>query len=77
MMSDTPRVFVGTTAFLVSGLTSDVCLRKVNEAIDSHAGVRVVDTDVSSGLITVNADLPVDRADLAVAICQAGYSVLP
>lgn len=76
MMSNTPRVFVGTTTFLISGMTSEACLQTVKDAINGHTGVRVVYSDLTSGLITVTADQPVDRSDLAAAIARAGYNVL-
>jgi len=33
-------------------------------------------SDLIGGLVTVTADRPVNRADLAAAINQAGYTVL-
>jgi len=33
MMSNTPRVFVGATTFLVTGMTSDACLQIVSDAV--------------------------------------------
>jgi copper chaperone CopZ len=76
MMSNTPRVFVGTTTFVILGMTSDACVRKVNAAVISYAGVRVVDADLLTGLVTVTADQPVNRANLAAALLRAGYTVL-
>jgi copper chaperone CopZ len=76
MMSNTPRVFVGSTTFLVRGMTSDACLQTVSTAISRFVGVRVVQADLIDGLVTVTADRPVNRADLAAAIITAGYTVL-
>jgi len=76
MMSNTPRVFVGSTTFLVRGMTSDACLETVSTAISRFVGVRVVEADLIGGLVTVTADRPANRADLAAAISQAGYTVL-
>jgi len=76
MMSNTPRVFVGTTTFLIAGMTSRVDLQTVTAAIDCFPGVRVVTAQESAGLVTVTADRPVNRTDLAAAIIRAGYTVL-
>jgi len=75
MMSNTPRVFVGATTFVIAGVASSVALRTMIAAIDEFPGVRVVAAD-EGGLITVTADLPVDRSDLAAAIVRAGGTVV-
>lgn len=76
MMSNTPRVFVGTTTFLVAGLTSSVDQQIATSAIHGFPGVGVVSIDQIAGLITVTADRPVDRTDLTAVINQAGFTVL-
>ena len=76
MMSNTPRVFVGTTTFLIVGMTSGTDLQTVTEAINRFPEVRVVVADQVTGLITVTAERPVNRTDLTAAITQAGYTVL-
>lgn len=76
MMSNTPRVFVGTTAFLIAGITSGTDLQTVTAAINGFPGVRVVVADQLAGLVTVTAERPVDRTDVTAAIVQAGYTVL-
>jgi len=75
-MSNIRRIFVGSTTFLVTGMTSDACLQIVSAAISGFVGVRVVEADLIGGLVTVTADRPVNRAGLAAAIIQAGYTVL-
>ena len=76
MTSNTPRVFVGTTTFLLAGMTSRIDLQAVTAAIDGFPGVRVVVGQSFTGLITVSADRPVNRTDLTEAIIRAGYTVL-
>ena len=76
MMSNTPRVFVGTTTFLIAGITSRTDLQTVTAAINDFPEVRVVVADQLAGLVTVTAERPVNRADLTAAIIQAGYTVL-
>ncbi len=75
MMSNTPRVFVGTTTFLIAGLTTSVDLQTVTAVIGDFPGIRVLAAD-QHGLVTVSADRPVNRPDLTAAITRAGYSVL-
>ena len=76
MMSNTPRVFVGTTTFLIAGMSSCTDLQTVTAAINGFPGVRVVVADQLPGLVTVAAERPVNRTDLTAAIIQAGYAVL-
>jgi copper chaperone CopZ len=76
MMSNTPRVFVGTTTFLIAGLTSGIDLQTVTAAINGFPGVRVVVADQVAGLLTVTADRPVNRTEVTAAIIRAGYTVL-
>ena len=76
MMSNTPRVFVGTTTFLIAGMTSRTDLQTVTAAINGFPGIRVVAADQLAGLVTVTAERPVNRTDLTAAIIQAGYTVL-
>ena len=76
MMSDTPRVFVGTTTFLLAGLTSGTDLQIVTAAINGFPEVRVVAADQLAGLLTVTAERPVNRTEVTAAIIQAGYTVL-
>ena len=64
MMSNTPRVFVGTTTFLIAGITSRGDLEAVTAAINDFPGVRVVVADQLAGLVTtVTAEGPVNRTE--------------
>lgn len=76
MMSGTPRVFVGATAFLIAGMTSRTDLRAVTAVINGFPGVQVVAADQLTGLVTVTTEQPVNRTDVTAAIVQAGYTVL-
>ena len=51
MMSNTPRVFVGTTTFLIAGLTTSGDLQTVTAAIGDVPGIRVLAADLH-GLVT-------------------------
>ena len=76
MMSNTPRVFVGTTTFLIAGMTSQADVHRVTVAISGFPGIRVLVGDQFARLLTVTADRPVNRTEVTAAINQAGYTVL-
>lgn len=77
MINDIPRTFVGTTTFQVEGMTCDHCRQAVTTEISSVAGVQTVAVDIASGTVTVSADQPVDRSDIAAAVDEAGYTLVP
>ncbi len=77
MMSSTPRTFVGSTTFRVTGKTCSHCKTAVTQEICQIAGVERVDVDVPSGTVTVHVTAPVDRADIASAVDEAGYALVP
>ena len=76
MLTDTPRTFIGSTTFTVTGMTCAHCERAVTEEISSVPGVEGVDVDLTSGTVTVTATEPVDRADIAAAVDEAGYALV-
>ena len=75
MLNGTPHTFVGATAFQVAGMTCSHCQRAVNDEIAAVDGVDTVSVDLASGTVTVTAARPVDRADIAAAVDEAGYSL--
>ena len=77
MLSSTPHTFVGSTTFTVDGMTCDHCRRAVIEEISAVAGVDSVVVDLPTGTVTVATFRPVDRADIAAAVDEAGYSLVP
>jgi len=77
MMSNTPHTFVSSTTFQVTGMTCEHCRRAVQQEIGQVPGVNRVDVDLATGTVTVFADRPVDRADIAAAADQAGYALVP
>lgn len=77
MLSNTPRTFVGSTTFTVTGMTCAHCQRAVTEEISAVAGVESVTVELASGTVTVTASRPVDRADIAAAVDEAGYTLAP
>jgi copper ion binding protein len=77
MMTSTPRTFVGTTTFQVQGMTCGHCERAITQEIGRVAGVRSVVVDLPTGAVTVSVDTAVDRADIAAAVGEAGYALVP
>ena len=77
MLNDIPRTFVGTTTFRVEGMTCDHCRHAVTTEISAVPGVQEVAVDLPSGTVSVSADQPVDRADIAAAVDEAGYTLVP
>lgn len=77
MLSSTPRTFIGSTTFTVNGMTCSHCERAVTQEISAVTGVDSVTVDVASGTVTVTASQPVDRADIATAVDEAGYVLAP
>ncbi|HYH24918.1 MAG TPA: cation transporter [Blastococcus sp.] len=75
MLSSTPRTFIGSTTFTVTGMTCEHCRQAVTAEITAVDGVQTAAVDLATGLVTVTADRPVDRADIAAAVDEAGYRV--
>ncbi|HEX5511887.1 MAG TPA: heavy-metal-associated domain-containing protein [Actinomycetales bacterium] len=76
-MDNTPRTFVGSTSFQVTGMTCGHCVHAVITEVGKVAGVQTVSVDLPSGVVTVETTEPVDRADVAAAIDEAGYTLQP
>jgi copper chaperone CopZ len=77
MLSDTPRTFIGSTTFTVTGMTCGHCQRAVTDEIAAVDGVESVTVDLASGTVSVVAGRPVDRAEIAAAVDEAGYALNP
>jgi copper chaperone CopZ len=77
MLDSTPRTFIGATTFQVTGMTCGHCQRAVIEEISQVPGVRGVAVDLATGSVTVTAMQPVDRTDVARAVDEAGYTLIP
>jgi copper chaperone CopZ len=77
MFSGTPRIFIGSTTFSVPGMAGAHGRRALAAAIAELDGVASVTVDPASGTVTVTATRPVDRADIAAAVEEAGYTLRP
>ncbi len=63
--------------FQVTGMTCGHCERAVTQEISAVPGVRSVAVDRPTGTVTVSVDRAVDRADIAAAVDEAGYALVP
>ena len=77
MLDSTPRTFIGATTFQVTGMTCGHCQHAVAEEISRIPGIQGVAVDLATGSVTVTATQPVDRADVALAVDEAGYTLIP
>jgi copper ion binding protein len=75
-MPSPPRNFVGTTTFRVDGMTCGHCVHAVTSEIGKLAGVQTVSIDLPTGMVCVTTAEPVDRADVAAAVDEAGYTLV-
>ena len=66
-----------TTTFQVQGMTCGHCERAVAQEVGAVEGVLDVRVDLAAGTVTVTVDRPVDRADIAAAVDEAGYVLIP
>ena len=64
-----------TTTVTVTGMTCGHCAASVREEIGEIAGVRTVEVDVASGLVTIDSDNPVDTSAIRSAVEEAGYQL--
>ena len=77
MTTNTTPTIVGTETFRVEGMTCDHCRTAVTAEVSAVAGVQAVTVDVGAGTVTVSADQPVDQSEIAAAVDEAGYTLLP
>lgn len=73
----TPRIFVGTATVRFAGPLSRTRLHVVASSVQQVIGVRSVAVDPTAGTLTVVADQPVDRADIAAAVRALGHEIRP
>ena len=64
-----------TTTFTVSGMTCGHCVAAVTEEVSRIDNVNRVEIDLPTGAVTVTSEGPVDAAEFAAAVDEAGYEV--
>lgn len=64
-----------TTTVTVTGMTCGHCAAAVTQEITALDGVEDVAVDVTSGAVTVTSQGPLDEAQVASAVDEAGYAL--
>ena len=66
-----------TRTITVSGMSCGHCVSAVQGEVSKLPGVSDVDVSLETGVVTITSDGPIDDADLAEAIDEAGYEIVP
>lgn len=66
---------MSTQTVTVSGMTCGHCATSVREEVGGLPGVRAVEVDLSSGLVTIDSDNQLDPSAISDAVAEAGYAV--
>lgn len=64
-----------TTTFTVVGMTCGHCEASVREEVGELPGVEQVQASHESGTVVVTSAAPLDRAAVAAAVEEAGYTL--
>ena len=64
-------------SFKVVGMTCGHCVAAVTSEVSKLGGVTSVDVDLTTGIVAVESDHPVDPGSFAAAIDEAGFAVAP
>ncbi len=65
------------TTINVSGMTCGHCVSAVTMELSLLPTVTDVDVDLESGQVTITSDAALEQAQLATAIDEAGYELVP
>ena len=65
------------TTIKVSGMTCGHCVSAVTMELSLLPSVTEVDIDLESGQVTITSDTALEQAQLATAIDEAGYELVP
>jgi copper chaperone CopZ len=65
------------TTINVSGMTCGHCVSAVTMELSLLASVTEVEVDLESGQVTITSDAALEQAQLATAIDEAGYELVP
>ena len=65
------------TTIKVSGMTCGHCVSAVTMELSLLPSVTEVDVDLESGQVTITSDAALELAQLATAIDEAGYELVP
>lgn len=63
------------SAYTVTGMTCEHCVRAVTTEVAKLPGVTDVDVDLSTGRVRVTSDQTIDAASVEAAVEEAGYEL--
>ncbi|CRZ18095.1 heavy-metal-associated domain-containing protein [Mycolicibacterium neworleansense] len=66
---------MSTQSVTVTGMTCGHCATSVREEVGGLPGVRTVEVDLATGLVTIDSDGLLDPAAINDAVAEAGYAV--
>ncbi|MCV7203774.1 cation-transporting ATPase [Mycolicibacterium peregrinum] len=66
---------MNTQTVTVTGMTCGHCATSVREEVGGIPGVRTVDVDLSTGLVTIGSENQLDPSAISDAVAEAGYAV--
>jgi copper chaperone len=72
-MTDTPTL---STTWTVTGMTCGHCVASVTEEVSALDGVEDVQVDLATGQVVVTSTAPLERAAVAAAVDEAGYTLV-
>lgn len=64
------------STYTVTGMTCGHCVASVTEEITEITGVRKVEVELATGLVTVDSDAPLATEDVRAAVVEAGYELV-
>ena len=64
-----------TLTISVQGMTCQNCVRHVTEALNELPTVQSVTVDLAAGTAALQSDQPLERAAIASALDEAGYTL--
>jgi copper chaperone len=65
-----------TTDVTVTGMTCGHCVASISEELGAIEGVARVAVALDTGVVTISSAAPIDPADIAAAVAEAGYALV-
>lgn len=65
-----------TSRYTVKGMTCGHCVSAVSSELGALPGVSAVDVDLSTGIVTVTSEQPLDPGAVRSAVGEAGYELV-
>lgn len=66
---------MSTQTVTVTGMTCGHCATSVREEVGALPGVRTVEVDLATGLVTIDSESQLDASAISDAVAEAGYAV--